>query len=451
MNIETKKLPKSELEIKIIIPWKEWKNFIDKAVSEISKDIKIKGFRPGKAPRDIIEQKVGKNTILDSAAKKAINKTYADAISREKIDAIGSPRVEILKLAEGNDLEYKAETAVMPEITMKPWKKDIEKVNKDYKNKKMEISDKEMENELKKIANSRVKLITVNREIRKGDSAEIDFQVSRNNVPIENGTSKKHPLVLGSNVFIPGFEENIIGMKEKEEKEFELQFPDKYHDKNLAGKPATFKVKVNLVQERQTPEINDNFAKSLGKFENLENLKNNVKKGLLNEKEKKKKEQKRTELIEKLIEVMEVDVPETLIHSELHKMIEEFKRQLQGMGMTLDAYLDKMPIKDRSQSKTGQFIDGAKISSGKKTKEDLEREWIPQAEKRIKSYMALEKIAKELDIRLSSDKIEEEMNKTLQYYKNVKDLEKNIDTARLYNHIKETLTNEEVFRYLERL
>ncbi|HDH07841.1 MAG TPA: hypothetical protein ENG89_02380, partial [Candidatus Moranbacteria bacterium] len=198
MNIETKKLPKSELEIKITVPWKEWKDFIGKAVSKISKDIKIKGFRPGKAPRGMIEKKVGKNTILDAAAKETINKTYKDAISKEKIDAMGSPRIEILKLAEGNDLEYKANTAVMPEITMTPWKKDIEKINKDYKSKKTEISNEEMDNELKKLANSRVKLVTVNREAKKGDSAEIDFQVSRNNVPIENGSSKNHPLVLGS-------------------------------------------------------------------------------------------------------------------------------------------------------------------------------------------------------------------------------------------------------------
>ncbi|HDH07455.1 MAG TPA: trigger factor, partial [Candidatus Moranbacteria bacterium] len=295
--------------------------------------------------------------------------------------------------------------------------------------KKTEISNEEMDNELKKLANSRVKLVTVNREAKKGDSAEIDFQVSRNNVPIENGSSKNHPLVLGSNAFIPGFEENIIGMKEKEEKEFEIQFPDKYHDKNLAGKPAEFKVKVNLVQERQTPEINDDFAKSLGKFKDLEELKDSVKDGLLKGKEEKQKEQKRTEFIEKLIEAMKVDVPEVLIHSELHKMVEEFGMQLQGMGMDIDGYLEKM----------------------KKTREDLEKEWIPQAEKRIKSSMALEKIAKELDIKASSDKIEEEMNKTLQQYKNVKDLEKNVDTARLYNYVKGILTNEEVFRYLERL
>lgn len=429
MKSEIKKLGKSEIEIKASIPWSDWKNFIGKAVEEISKDVKIKGFRPGKAPKDMVEQKVGKGPVLEAAARKAIQKTYPEAVAQEKVEALGSPRIEITKLAEGNELEYTAVTATMPEIVMKPWQKEIKKINKNHKNKKSEVTDDELQNELEKLAKSRVKLVTVNREARKGDSVEVSFQVLRNGVPIENGTSRNHPMVLGSGAFIPGFEDNIIGMKEQEEKEFELKFPDKYHDKNLEGKPATFKVKVNLVQDRQTPEISDDFAKSLGKFENLEALKKNMRDGLLEEKNEKQKEKRRTDFLDKLVDLMEVELPEILVHAETHKMIDEFRSQIQGMGMEMEAYLEKM----------------------KKTEEDLEKEWSSQAEKRVKASLALEQIAKIMEITVSSKDIEEEMNKIMQSYKSVKDVEKNIDMERLYNYVKGNKLNEEVFKYLENL
>lgn len=429
MNTSIKKLPKSEIEIKISVPWEEWENFIGKAVEEISKDMKVKGFRPGKAPRKIVEEKIGKGAILEAAAQKTVRVTYSKAIQKEKIETIGSPQVEITKLAEGNNLEYKAVTAVMPEVVFKPWQGEIKKVNKKHAGKKAEISAEEIGKELARLAKSRVKLVTVNREARKGDSVELNFQVKRGGVPIENGTSRNHPMILGSGVFIPGFEDNVIGMKEGEEKEFELEFPEKYHEKTLAGKPATFKVKVNLVQERQIPEVDADFARSMGKFENLEKLEESLSKGLLEEKESRQKEEKRVDFLEKLIECMDADIPDVLIYSELHKMIEEFKLQLEGMGMNIESYLEKM---------------------GKK-EEDLEKEWAPQAEKKIKGSLALEQIAKDVAINVSSAEIEAEMNKIIQYYKTTKDIEKNIDMERLYNYAKGQLQNEEVFKYLENL
>ncbi|MFA6383600.1 MAG: trigger factor, partial [Parcubacteria group bacterium] len=276
---------------------------------------------------------------------------------------------------------------------------------------------------------SRVKLVTVNREVRNNDSVEVDFRVLISGVPIEGGTSKNHPMIVGRGVFIPGFEENLIGMKEREEKEFELEFPKDYHKKDLAGKMATFQVKVNLVQERQTPAIDDDFAKSLGKFENLKALEKNIQEGMVEENKQKMKEQKRNEYIEKIIENSTVDLPEVLVHQEIHQMLHEFEQQLQMMGMNLDQYLGQL----------------------KKDRKELERDWEPQAEKRVKSALALKEIAKLEEISLDSKEIEEEMNKTMQYYKNVKNMEKNIDMERLYNYTKGMLENEKVFEFLDRL
>ena len=425
-----KKLPKSQIEFEVVVPSKEWEKYLDAAASEASEEIKIPGFRPGKAPRNLVEQKVGKGVVLNGAAEKAVKKSYVDFILKEKIEAIGSPKIELLEVKEGEDLKYKAVVSVMPKIEVKDgYKKEIKKINLEYKDKKATVDEKDLDLELEKLANSRVKLVTVNREAQKNDSVEVDFEVSINGVPIENGSSKNHSLIIGRGVFIPGFEEKIMGMKAGEEKEFELNFPEDYHKKDLAGKPAKFKVKLNLVQERQVPEINDEFAVSLGKFKNLEELKKSIREGMEHENEHKMKEEKRTKYVEEIIKNSETDLPEILIHEEAHKMLAEFEYQLAPMGMNLDQYLAQI----------------------KKDKEELIKDWEPQAEKRVISALALKEITKNEELEASSEEIEVEMNKTLQYYKNVKDMEKNIDMERLYEFSRGVLESEKVFDYLEKL
>lgn len=426
---EIKNLPESEIELTVSVPWEEWKKFIDDAAADFSKEIKVEGFRAGKAPRNLIEQKVGAGALLEEAANKAIRFFYGEIIKEKKLDVMGKPKASITKLAEKNDLEFTLVSAVVPVATLRPWRDAVKKVNKTYAGKKAEVPDEDVDKEIQQIANSRVQLVTVEREAKDGDSVIVDFQVKQGGVPIEHGTSKNHPLVLGQGVFIPGFEEQVMGMVAGEEKEFELKFPEDYHDKAIAGKPAQFSVKVNMVQERITPEVSDEFARSLGKFEDLAGLKKNVREGLLEEKEKDLKEKKRAEYIDALIKATEVELPEVLVHEELHKMLGEFEMQLEGMGMgmTLESYLGQM----------------------QKTKGDIEKEWEPQAEKRVKAALALEEVAKEQEIEIPAEEIEVEMNKLMAQYKDIKDVEKNIDLGRLYNYIKGTKQNEKVFEMLE--
>ena len=413
---EIKKIPESQVEVAVTVSWDEWEKYIDQAAIDYSKEIKIEGFRAGKAPRSI-------------AAQKAIQGTYPKVVAEKKIDAIGSPKAEIIKLAEENPLEYKVVTAVVPSVEMKPWKSAVEKINKEYNKKSAEISDSDVEKELEEIAKSRVQHITVEREARDGDNVILSFEVKKDGVPIENGTSKSHPMILGRGVFIPGFEEQVLGMKAGEIKDFELKFPDDYHEKGLAGKPAQFVVTVETVQERKSPELTDEFAKSLGKFENLADMKKNVADGMAEEKKHELKEKRRSEIIEALVEVVEVEIPHILLHEELHKMIGEFEMQLQGMGITFEQYL---------------------VQIGK-TAEEIEKEWEPQAVKRIKAALALEEVAKEKEIEIANEEVEAEMNKTLAHYKKVQDIEKNIDLGRLYNYVKGMMINEKVLEFLEKI
>ncbi|MDD5396953.1 MAG: trigger factor [Candidatus Moranbacteria bacterium] len=424
-----KKLPNSQLEVTVSVSWDEWEKYIDQAATDYSKEIKIEGFRAGKAPRNMVEQKVGKGALLDAAAQKAVQGTYAKVVSENKIDAIGSPKAEIVKLAEGNALEYKCVTAIIPEVSLKPWKSSVEKVNKEHAKKNAEISDEELEKEIEEIAKSRVQHITVEREARDGDNVILSFEVKKDGVPIENGTSKSHPMILGRGVFIPGFEEQVLGMKAGEIKDFELTFPADYHEKGLAGKPAQFTVTVETVQERKSPEVTDEFARSLGKFKDLEDMRKNVKEGMEEEKKHELKEKWRSEIIEALVINTVVEIPHVLLHEELHKMIGEFEMQLQGMGVTFDQYLVQV----------GKSVD------------EIEKEWEPQATKRIKAALALEEVAKEQEIEVANEDVEAEMNKTLAQYKKIQDVEKNIDLGRLYNYVKGMMQNEKVLEYLEKI
>jgi len=425
-----KKLPKSRVEFESVVPLSEWKIFLRLAAEEISQEIKIAGFRPGKAPRNLVEQKVGKATVFNNAAEKAVSKNYLEYIKKEKIEAIGNPEIKVLNAEEEKDFRYKAVVSVMPEIILdEGYVKSIKKINEEFAKKIVEVGKEEVDLELEKLAKSRVKLITIRREVRKNDSVEIDFNVFMDGVPIENGQSQKLPLIIGKGVFIPGFEDKIVGMKEGEEKEFELDFPSDYHQKNLAGKEATFKVKMNLVQERQVPEINDEFARSLGDFENLDALEKSIRLGIKEEMEMKNKEKGRTDFLEKIMENVKTELPEILVSQETERMLEEFSHQIQAMGMDLENYLKKI----------------------KKDKEELKKDWQPQAKKRVISSLAIEKIACDQEIKIPAKEIEAEMNKTLSLYKNVKNIKKNIDMKKLYDYSQGVLENEAVFNYLEKL
>jgi len=296
------------------------------------------------------------------------------------------------------------------------------------KKNELKVEKAEIDHSLDYLRKSRAKTITVNRPAEKGNRIEIDFEVRHGGVKIENGTSKNHPLILGEGRFLPGFEKELEGMSAGEEKNFSLKAPKDWPDKRVAEKNLDFKVKMNLVQERQIPELNEEFAKSLGSFTSIDALKESVSAGILEEKEAKEKQRIKIELIEKVAENSKIEVPENLILEELEKMINEFKFSITGFGLDFDKYLQEI----------------------KKTIPELKREWKNQAEKRVRMAVCLKAIAEKENIEVSEDEIENKINEELKNYPNTEEVKKNIDLKALRIYTEEVLRNEKVLGLLEK-
>lgn len=427
MNIEVKELPNSQVELTLTLPWAEWSKEVDHAAESLGKNVKTAGFRPGKTPRAVLEKRFGKSTLIAEAAEHAVNHAYSKAVVEKKLAAIGHPKVTLGNVAEGEELVMTIVTDVLPTIELGNWRTIAKKINKEYEGKKEGVTEEALAAEIERIAKMRAPLITVDRAAADGDTVLLDFVVKQEGVVIENGTSQNHPLVLGSNSFIPGFEEEVLGMKASEEKTFTLSFPGEYHAKHLAGKKADFSVTIRAIQEMQVPEINDEFAKSLGAFDTLEALQKSIRVGMETEMVAAQKNDRRTAILDALVAQQTLEHPETLVNEELKRIQQEFSGQLSQMGTSFEDFLEQ----------------------SKKTVTDLHADWLPQAKKRVAAYLILDTLSKEENVITESEEVEAEMNKAIGYFKNIKDAEKNLDMAALYNVVSEQVRNEKIFQLLE--
>ncbi len=423
MNVNINQKENNKIELEVEVPAPEMKMYFDSAASELSKDMDIKGFRPGKVPANIVEREKGSQVLYNQAANIAIQKTLPKILLEKDLDVIGQPEISVNKIASGGPMEYKAIFSTIPEVKLGKYK------GLKIKKKKPKVESKEIDQSLEYLQQSRAKISTVDRPAKKGDRVEIDF-VTRNQdkSKVEGGESKNHVLNLGEGKFIPGFEKKLEQMKAGEKKNFSLKVPQDWPQKNLAGKQLNFEVKLNTVQERNLPQISDEFAKSLGNFQSLDQLKENIKKGISKEKQQKEDQRIKMELIKKAAENAEMEIPEVLIDSELNKMVQELKANVQKMGLEFNKYLQQI----------------------KKSTEDLKGEWKQQAKQRVKTALTLNAIAKQENIQASDEEIEQKMNEVLKNYPDPEEAKKKIDLNALKNYTKNAIKNEKVFQLLER-
>ena len=390
MKIEKKELPKSQLELTIELSTEELQPYLEEAAVEISKNKKIQGFRPGKAPLDVVIQNAGEMFVYQTAGNFAVEGTIYKVIDQEKLEIVDQPKIEVQKLAPGNPLIYKATMDLVPNIEICDFAGIKVKPAKEVK-----IEEKDIEKVLEDLRKMRAKDSLQDKTTENGDKVELNFDTFVDNVPIDGGQAKKHQLVLGEGRMIPGFEENVIGLKAGEEKEFKLNFPKKYHAQNLAGKEATFKIKVTGVFKVELPKVDDEFGKSMG-LKDLASLKSNIESNLKQEKGNKEKQRIELELLEKLIEASKFeDLPTVLVDQETHKMLHEMKDNVARQGMNFEDYLKHM----------------------KKSEADMRLDFTPDAIKRVKTGLLIRAIAKQENIQADEKDLHDEIEKTLASYK----------------------------------
>jgi len=425
MEIKINSLQKSKKEIIASLNQKDLLPFKEEALKELNKDLQINGYRLGKAPLSIAENHLPSLKVYEKMASLAIEQIYPKIIKEKKIQAIGYPSINITKIIPDQEVEFKAEVSVIPHIEMPDYQEIIKKIPK-AKKETLVIEEKEIEQAFIWLQNSRASLEKVNRPAKKEDIVTIDYQIKEDKNLIENGEDKDYSFILGKGNFIPGFEDNLIGMKSGEEKKFELVVPKDWAQKNLQNKKLTINVSLKEIKTKQLPSLDDKFAQSVGKFKSLEDLKKNIREGLLLEKKQKETEKWRLEALEKITAETKADLPEILVQNEIEKMIEELRAQLDKMQLPFEKYLEQI----------------------KKDEKELRKELQELAEKRVISALVLREIASIEKIEVSEKEIEEKVNEIL---KQIPETEKkeNIDKNNLREFALGIIRNEKVFQILE--
>ena len=333
MNVKSvEKLEKSQVAVTVEVTAEEFEAAVQKAYLKMRNKISVPGFRPGKAPRKMIEKLDGEGVFYSDAVDAALPEAYTQAIGSSGLDVVGYPEVEIVDDQIGKDgFTFKATVAVYPEVELGQYK-GVSAVKEEVK-----VTADDVKERLNQMAERESRLISVDRKVKKGDTAVIDFEGFDNGVAFEGGKGENHELEIGSGSFVPGFEDQIIGMKAGEEKDIDITFPENY-TKDLAGKQVVFHVKVNEVKEKQTPALDDEFAKDVSEFETLKELKDDTKAKITAEREQSAKIAFENALLEKVAGDIKADIPEVMIEEQCRRFLDEFKQRLQAQGIPYDQY-----------------------------------------------------------------------------------------------------------------
>lgn len=421
MTSTIKKIDKNKYELTVELGKEELLDYVKLAESQIAKEVKIDGFRKGKVPREKLRQEVGDQTILQEALDIAVQSSLAKALEKEDLEVMQVSNLDVRENS-ASKLHYKVSVVTFPPTKIG----DLTGLK--IKKREVVVEKKDIDEALDYIVSSRSKYIAKDKPVGKGDRVEVDFEVTSDGLPVEGGVSKNHPLIVGDNKFIPGFEEQLIGMKPGEERKFSLNAPGDYVHKAIAGRKLDFIVKVGVVQEIDKPALSDDFARGLGNFQNLGELESNVRQGILQEKLSKENQRLRLEILAKISERSKLEIPEDMIGDKLNEMVVNFDNELHAKGMELSLYLSHL----------------------NKTQDDLKKDWYPEAQKQVSFALILRKIAKDNMIRVTPEEIEGATEKLVQSAVLRGELDKDsIDLGKIRDMVANDLINEKVFSYLE--
>jgi trigger factor len=355
---------------------------LDQAFKKVVAKVHVPGFRKGKVPRKIFEMRFGVEALYQDALDILLPEAYEAAVKETGIQPVDRPEIEIEQLEQGKPFIFKATVTVKPEVTLGEYK-GVEVPDKDFT-----VTEEDVNKELERMQRQQGQLVAVeDGQVEKGDRVIIDFDGYMDGEPIQGGKAEKYVLEVGSGTFIPGFEDQLIGMKPGEEKEIQVTFPEDYSAEELAGKPATFKIKLHEIKRMELPALDDEFAQDVSEFETLDELKQDIEKKLKEQAEKERENYIRNKVVELVAEKAEVEIPAVMIDHEVEHMLHHFSQNLAMQGLNLELYTQF----------TGQTVDA------------LKEQFRPEAEKKVRADLVIEAVAKAENIEVTDEEVDQEI------------------------------------------
>lgn len=390
MSVQVENLEKNMAKLTIEVAAEEFEKAVQAAYMKNKNKITIPGFRKGKAPRVMIEKMYGTGIFFEDAANALIQREYPKAADESGLDIVSYPEIDVVQVEKGKSFIFTAEVAVKPEVTLGEYKGlEVEVAP-------VEVTEEEVVAELKREQENNSRTIDVDdRAVAEGDMVTLDFEGFVDGEAFEGGKGTDYPLTIGSNSFIPGFEDQLVGAELNTEVEVNVTFPENYHANDLAGKPAVFKCTVKTIKVKELPELDDEFAKDVSEFDTLDEYKADIEKNLRERKEGVAKREREDKAVDAVIANAQMDIPEAMIQNQIQQLMNDFVQRMQAQGLSIDQYYQF----------TG--LDQAKI----------QEQMRPQALKRIQSRLVLEKVAEVENIQISDEKFEEELKTMADMYK----------------------------------
>ena len=410
----------NEVKFEITVEAEKFEDAIKKVYFKSAKYFNIPGFRKGKAPMQIVEKYYGKEIFYEDAFNEVAQDALEEAVAENKVEVVSRPEVDIKQIEKGKDLIFTVVMQTKPEAELGKYKGiEIKKIE-------YNVSDDDINHELEHMQEHNSRLISIDdRAAKKGDTVNIDFEGFVDGKAFEGGKAENYDIELGSNTFIPGFEDGIVGMKIDEEKDIKVKFPEEYFSKELAGKDATFKVKLHEIKKKELPKLDDEFAKDVSEFDTLDELKADIKKKLEKQNADKEKYETEEAVIKALCENTKVDIPSGMIETEIDNMLKDFEQRLSYQGLKLEQYLKMLG----------------------KTEEEMRKEYEPQAIEGIKSRLALEAVIKAEKIEATDKEVDDKVKEMAKNYGREND-ETFLKNENVRNYLKEGIESEKAIDFL---
>ena len=421
MSLQVEKLEKNMAKLTVEVPAEQFEAALKTSYNKNKNKFNIPGFRKGKAPQAMIEKMYGAGVFYEDAVDEAINASYPDAAKESGLEIVSRPEISIEQVEKGKAFIYVASVATKPEVTLGEYKGiEVEKA-------KPEVTDADVEAELKKVQEQNARLLTVeDRPVADGDQTVIDFEGFVDGKTFDGGKAADYPLTIGSHSFIDTFEEQLVGKNIGEECEINVTFPEEYHAAELAGKPATFKVTVKEIKVKELPELDDEFAGEVSEFDTLDEYKKDIEAKILERKQKEAASENENRVVDKVVAGASMEIPDRMVEGQIDNMVQDTARRMESQGLSMDLYMKY----------TGM------------TMEQMREQMKPQALKRIQTRLVLEEVVKAENLQVSDERLDEEIAKMAAAYQMEADKLKGYMSDRDKDQMKEDIAVQEAVDFL---